>query len=349
MPRAAEVTFEMRHGRLVEISRKAALLFGDRRQKIRPAIARGALERTIEVSANLLQRDAGFEPSNDLHPPGCRLLQTGAADLAIECHRNSQVRRFIGQVLDSSELGSCYPHNSDDQLAYGDGLTHRRRVSTEPLSPVRITEYRNRSRSVGVVFRREKASDLRLNVQDLKIVPGDHERRGRQLGLTVVHNIGATDWRQRGNSGERLIGVDERLIDRIRNGFLNVLPGRVTGRRPIAAPAAHHLVLAGPANPDEPFGFRNADRSKQQTIDAAEQRRIGANPQRQRQQDNRSPSLCLKQLANGKFQVLKHRSPRGIDALITLIVGRSVRKFSYIPVLSPLDILEEFGDTPLDI
>src|SRR5262249_19059555 len=85
----------------------------------------------------------------------------------------------------------------------------------------------------------------------------------------------------------------------------------------VSVRASPHIVGAGVSDTDEILWLRYGKRSQQQTVDARKQRRIRADAQSQRQQNDGGPSFRLKQHARGMPKILKHHHLQAFKTLET--------------------------------
>src|SRR4029079_6221299 len=78
--------------------------------------------------------------------------------------------------------------------------------------------------------------------------------------------------------------------------------------RPVVARAGDHVVASVPPEAHEGVGVLNGNRREEQAVDHAEERRVGADTERQREDNDRRPALVAEQDAKRVAQVLEHRT-----------------------------------------
>ena len=84
-------------------------------------------------------------------------------------------------------------------------------------------------------------------------------------------------------------------------------PSAVFAEESVVARARDHVVAAGPPQPHERVGILDRDRREEQAVHHAEERRVGADAKRQRDDDDRGPALGLEEDADGVTKISDHR------------------------------------------
>ena len=252
---AARARFDqqLRHGLPVLISREQALLGSDRGVERRPAVARGILEHRAEVRAHLIERRARLEPAHRLQPPVGGLGQTLlAAELRIERERQRDVTiRRAAQVLHPQKF---LRHDTDDRhenVVHADDLADDLGIGREPARPERVADHRDRRGRRLIVSGRERPAEQRRDAEYLKVVART-ERGRREIGVAVDDDVHRAHRRGSDDVGQILVGREERLVNRVRDGRARALLVEA-----VVARAARHLVLAGPAQADERLRLRH--------------------------------------------------------------------------------------------
>ena len=271
---------------------------------------RGVLEHAFEVALHLLRRRSGLQAAHDLQPPvgwlgQPRLLGVECVDLRHERQGQADVRRLPDRLLHAGEVWRQYADNRDGDVADTHRLADDGRVSHEARVPVLRADHHDRRRGRLVVFGKNRAPDTRGDAERLVVVAARDEGRG-DLRLAVDHRADPAERRKRHQFAHRLVVGEELLIHRIGERRPDVLAVLALVRVAVVARAGDHVVAAAPAEAHQRARVLDGDLRQQQRVDAAENRRVGADAQGQREDDDGRPALGMEQHARRVAKILEH-------------------------------------------
>ena len=101
----------------------------------------------------------------------------------------------------------------------------------------------------------------------------------------------------------RAVVGDELQVHRIREARLDLTSVGVRRRVAVDLNIGPHLVRTGIAEPHQRVRIADRQLLEQQSVDGAEERRVGADAQGQRQHDDRRPAFFLQQHARGESKI----------------------------------------------
>src|SRR5713226_7414509 len=125
---------------------------------------------------------------------------------------------------------------------------------------------------------RSPSSNASNNVGATGVVTAvDSSVRVRVIIVTLLLESGVSRKRN------KLTRVLQRLHSFFRRGYLT--------REPVVAGVGCHIVATGPFQPYQRIGIPDGELLQEQAVDGAEECRVGANPERERRDDDRRPAL----------------------------------------------------------
>ena len=187
----------------------------------------------------------------------------------------------------------------------------RRRLAGEPLLPVGMADDRDGRRAQPVVAFDEHAAQGRRDAEHREVVAGGLIAAA-ELRVAVHDDVHAHR-RARGQAGQGRVRGPKLLEHGERERRPDV-PRAGRARVAVVARAPHHVVLAGRVEPDETVGLADGHGLQEQAVDGGEQRRVRADAERKRDEDDERPALGVEEDADGEAQVPEqrgHESPFG--------------------------------------
>jgi hypothetical protein len=128
--------------------------------------------------------------------------------------------------------------------------------------------------------------------------------------MTIDDDAGAADWRARDQIGHRLVVGEELLVHRVGKGGADRRAIGIRLDETVVARTRAHVIAPDASQPYEAVRFPDRHLGEQEAVDGAEDGRVRANPERERQNDDRRPPLGMQQHADSVAQILQHRSSR---------------------------------------
>ena len=127
-----------------------------------------------------------------------------------------------------------------------------------------------------------------------------------------------------------LVVGDELQVHRVREGGLDLAPARVRRREAVDEDIGPHLIGTRISESDERVRIADRQLLEQQPVDRAEQRGVGADAEREGDEDDGGPALGPQEHARGEAKILQHRvSPSGAFAR-QLLQAKAVLIVRYI-------------------
>ena len=172
-----------------------------------------------------------------------------------------------------------------------------RGIRSELVDPEHMAEDDHAILASLVLIGKKRAASLRLNAEDLEVA-------GRDPRPTKLHRIAAPRERRRAAA----LGGHE-----VEDGVIR-LPVEEIQRGDAVAVAAGRLL----EDTDDPIGIRVRQRLEQDAVNEAEDRGVGADAERQREDRDRCKSRTLRQGSPAVTQVLEQRIEHGQAAPVAV-------------------------------
>ena len=188
------------------------------------------------------------------------------------------------------ETGGHHPHHRQRRAVDVEDAAEHVAVAAETALPEVVREQDGGPLALVVVLRQQDAAEQGRRAERLEELAGDPHRRDL-LGIAVPREA-------------QPVGVDDRhLRERLRR--LPVVEGRRRDRQLVGeADLPGQLRVRGPDH-RQPLGIAERQRRQQHRIDDAEDRRVGADPQRQREDGDDRERRPLEQRPAGEAKVLQ--------------------------------------------
>jgi site-specific DNA recombinase len=251
--------------------------------------SRDLIRQNGHCGSGLLAADAWFEAAQDFEPrkaPAARAEQRvdlpGGRDLALHHDGHVDVRSDARDR--APELGRRDAHNGESAAVQVDRLSHKRGVGSEAPLPQAITQHDHRMGAAGLVFPWKKASAKdRPDPQRSEVVARDEH---------ALNPFGLAGFVQR-QSPWRIAS----------QAFEDVIAGTVVGEVRVGE---HGASAAASAETDDnqPVGFFDRQLPDQHLVHDAENRRVGANANRQGEHGYCRKARGLEQHSRAVAQVL---------------------------------------------
>jgi hypothetical protein len=187
-----------------------------------------------------------------------------------------------------AELGGQHPDHLVTLPVELDPLAERRRLPAEELLPERVRQHRHGVLAVGRILATVELPPVRAHAEEgEELAHRLHPRDPRRLARAGEAQVHAPV------RGERLEEVAPRRellrVERRDRRFTEIEPGHVQTQR-------HHPVQLG-----------GRERAQQYAVDGAEDRRVRADPEREREHRDQGEAGALPQRAERVAQVLEKR------------------------------------------
>ena len=313
---ASRIDAQTRHLRPVAVPGIGSHLRCHRREiRIEPG-SRGLLKDRLEIRLHLRRGHTRFQTAHHLKPPVRRPLEQrnvrlagssrGIRELRHERERHRDVRAFAHCLLDVDQIGRDDADDRHRRAVQAHRLANHARVASEPRAPVARADHRNRRRGRLVVFGHDRPAGIRGQPEHAIVVARRHERAGN-LRLTIDDNAHPVDdWGAGEQILHRSIVGNELLEHRIGKRAAKRKTGRVGAREAVIARVRRHVVAACPLQPDETVGISDRELPQKQAVDRAEERRVRADAERERDDHNGGPAFVARQRPSAVPEIAKH-------------------------------------------
>src|SRR5262249_18898222 len=231
----------------------------------------------VRFRTRLLQREARLEPPNHMEP----VIPQLALIIHIDCERQQDVSLFQGKEATRSGR-----HNSDDRPALAaqrQRLTDDGRIAAEASMPESMTEERHTRGFVSILLRREGPPQLRRQTQRWKHIGRDTKN------LQSIR-------RALSPQTEKAFVKSYQMFESLRLR----LPGKVT----VTLSASVITTVLSFRHPDQPLRIVEWHGIKQHRIHDAENRRVRADAERQREDGDQRHDRMLEQHPQRVAQIL---------------------------------------------
>ena len=277
-----------RLGAPVPVPREPPLLLRQAVQKRRQRRLRRGPEHPVQVALHLGRRRPRRQPSHDREPPERRVRETA---VAFRQPQGGEGQMHVGRrrirPANARVAGRQHAHDGGGDVVHADDRARGVRLRAEPAFPEPVADHGHRLGPRPVVVGNDGAAGGRLHAEHAEVVAGDGEA-GRGLGPSV-DDEGQRRRRRREHPGEGLVGVTQGFEDGVGEGSRDAdSPGGAGGPH-----APRRAVVAGPAQAHEAVGVRHRQRPEEHAVYGAEQRGVGADAQRERDQHHERPALGL--------------------------------------------------------
>ncbi len=216
--------------------------------------------------------------------------------------------RYVGAFAELQYAGEFGRRHADDREADAvdrDDSTDRVGSSAKAALPVTPRNHRRRRRIVRFVDRRQQPAAIRLHAEARVVVARD-VLAGRHFGAAVRNHVQLLDGRECEHVREGVGLRAQALVGDVgkRRAF-GVAGQRIVGRRGsvVSARPAQACVLRVPHHQRELVGISNGQRFEQHRVDDGKERRVGADAEGERENDDRGESGIAAHRADGESQV----------------------------------------------
>ncbi len=292
---AADRALPAQAGGHAQLARPEALhrLLAHPRLQRRVDVVDECLVGRVDAGRGLLDRDARFQPSEDVRPVAAAILEALEARLHQRAKRDRHEhlglraqRRAVEPARRDADDGQAL--SVDDQRVVQD-----RRVEAEALLPVVEAEHDDaRFADHAVVALREQPAEGRLHAKHREVAPRHEHARARQ-GLPLVGEVGPEN-AVRGQAGEDGLRLFEVTEHRVAEDLVAVarLVARVAARLGAGRREVHQL-----------FRGTHRERPQQHLVEQREDGRRRPDPERQRDDGDHGDKGRAEQRAEGEFEV----------------------------------------------
>ena len=269
-----------------------------------------AMEERLQRGERLLERDAGFQAAEDVHPPAAPVVHVVPVrrHLRLHHHRHADARHVAD--VDAVESGLRDADDRELRVVHRDRLADHVRIAAEAIAPVRVAEHRDRAvAALAIVVGADDAPDGRADAEHLE-ERARHELARHALGLALDADVHGE-----APAGEEA-GEDLRRRRRVRHRPARARQprGRVDEavpevfvhreRQHVAARIAA-VVVARAAEQHELLGLSHGDRAQQHFVDQREDGGVRADAQGDRQQRDRREKRGAAEAADGVSQIAR--------------------------------------------
>ena len=243
------------------------------------------------------------QPSHDREPPERRVRE---AVVAFRQRQGGEGEVHVGRrgvrPANAGVIGWKHAHDGGGDVVDADDRADGARLGAEPALPERVADHGHRLGPRPVVVGDDGAAGGRLHAEHAEVVAGGGQA-GRHLGPSV-DDQGQRRRGRREHPVEGLAGVAQRFEDGIGEGPRNAhSPGGAEGRH-----VPGRAVVAAPAQAHETVGVGHRQRPEEHAVDGAEERGVGADAQRERDQHHERPAPGLPQHPDRMTKVVQHLS-----------------------------------------
>jgi hypothetical protein len=280
-----------------------------------------------EPRADAVDRGVRPNPADHAQPGRNRLLEDGrvAVDERLLLERNPQIGRIASQRL-AEEPGRRHADDREGVSFDDQGRANERGIAAVGALPRVVAHHDGGSRRRRVVGSREHAATQRLDAERREVIASDvfrpQRRRARFHALAPHTDPGAA-------------GLERREFLELGQVRLQALEQWIREHAPAILRTTLDAAAVAVADPIEPRGIADRQRSQHDRVDEREDRRRAADAERQRQnrgdgEDARDPKLAqgvadfTDEAAQSVLLSIDSRATTGLDGQPQQIVaGRS--------------------------
>ena len=269
---------------------------GAAERRLQHLLLEDAVEEGLQRRLGLLEGDAGLQSAEDIDPAAAPVVDVVPVRRHLRLHHQRHADASARSRYRRRRIPACdTPMIGQRIVVDRDRLADDLRVGAEPVAPIVVAQHRNRAvASLFVVVRRDDAADRRADAEHLEIGAG-HQLAGHALGLPVRRRRSSppsgartcpekTVGRRRASGDRRLTRAERAPPIRHRRSCRG--SPRTSERQHVAARVAA-VVVPRAVEQHELVRVLHRQPPQQDFVDQREDRRVGADAQRDRQRARR--------------------------------------------------------------